>query len=305
MGISLSSVPDAIARIGVARDVAFGTYFLMRGRMTDALLAAAKRGAHVAVTAQANPYGGTARDDRPAANLALAGELRAAGAEVTLLDRDARPFHLKAAVCDDAVFFDDRNWTGSGRELVIDDENAGDAAVVRAALAGNARTPGGHGAETAAVATTKGDALAREAALLDDARSAPAIVETETIGNGPLSHALRMHAKGGAATTLIVRPAKHRSFSERKTIHSLRRDGVTVLTSGTDEKLAVAGDEAWVGSANGTGLFHTGRDGKPVNTGDQVEWGLRTREPQLVDAVRAALARDAGREQRITVAAAA
>ncbi len=275
-----------VARIRSAHDVAFGTYFLRPGRVADALIAAAKHGAGVTVTMQHDPYGGGADDDRPKLNEAVAERLRDAGARVTLLDRDATAFHAKAAVVDGVAYLDDRNWTASGHEVVIADSNAEDAALVRAAI-------DGHGGKDDALATRKDEALKREAQLLTSSLDAPAIVESETIGNGPLTHALRVRGDAGAPTTLIVRHAKHRSTAERKAIRALRDHGVRVLTNGSNEKLALVGGSAWIGSANGTGWHHTGKDGKSVSTGDQVEWGLVTHEAELVDAVRAALARDA------------
>jgi|SRR5579884_59048 len=286
MGLMLSSVGAMLARMRTARDVELGTYFLRPGRVTEALLEAAKRGAHVRVAAQHDPYGGDAADARPQANDAIARELRAAGAEVTLFERDATPFHLKAAVCDGEAFLDDRNWTGSGKDLVLADDDRRDVQLVGEALRGTA------GAD-AALALRKDEALRREAALIEGAPHDPVLVETETIGRGPLSHALREHAAAGAATTLIVAPAPARKRSEAETIRELRAHGVRVLTGGSDEKMALAGDAAWIGSANGTSTYYTGKDGRPRPAGDQIEWGLVTREPRLVDAVRAALARDA------------
>ncbi|MDB5029028.1 MAG: hypothetical protein JWO66_2717, partial [Candidatus Eremiobacteraeota bacterium] len=119
MTLSLSSVPDVLARIAAARDVAFGAYFLPRGPMRDALAGAAQRGAHVAVTLQADPYRNPfgARCNADAARL-----LRDAGAAVTLLPSDRAPFHLKAAVCDGVAYLDDRNWTLRGPEIVVKDD---------------------------------------------------------------------------------------------------------------------------------------------------------------------------------------
>jgi len=88
--------------------------------MRDALIRAAERGAHVAVTLQADPYRNPdgKRDNREAARL-----LSTAGAEVTLLPSTRAPFHLKAAVCDGVAYLDDRNWTARGPEMVIADDD--------------------------------------------------------------------------------------------------------------------------------------------------------------------------------------
>lgn len=274
--LSLSSVPDVLARIGSAREVAFGSYFLTRGPMRDALVGAAQRGAHVAVTLQADPYRGAGK--RAPDNVASTSLLRAAGADVSLLARDATPFHLKAAVCDGVAYLDDRNWTVRGPEIVVADDDPRDVALVRDALAG-------HGGGDATLATRKDEVLRREVALIDGAPRAPVTVETERVGSSPLTAALRRHARGGAPTTLVLGRAADRTPRERATIAGLARDGVRVRTGGTNEKLALAGDTAWIGSGNATAAFGRGAG--------QLEWGLVTRDAALVGAVAAALKRDA------------
>jgi hypothetical protein len=272
--LSLSSVPDVLARIGSAHDVAFGSYFLPHGAMRDALAGAAQRGAHVSVTLQADPY----RNPFGArCNADAARALRAAGAGVALLPSDSAPFHLKAAVCDGVAYLDDRNWTKRGPELVVADDDPADVRLVRDALAG-------HGGADAALATRKDVALAREVALVDGARDAPVIVETERVATSPLTRALRQHARAGGETTLVVARASRRSRQEASAIAQLAADGVVVRAGGSNQKLALAGDTAWIGSGNATGA--SGR------TAGQLEWGMLTREPAVVGAVAAALAHD-------------
>jgi hypothetical protein len=274
--LSLSSVPDVLSRIASAHDVAFGSYFLMRGPMRDALAGAARHGAHVAVTLQADPYRGSGK--RAPDNVASARVLRDAGARVSLLARDEVPFHLKAAVCDGVAYLDDRNWTQRGPEIVVADDDPRDVALVRDAL-------GGRGGGDATLATRKDEVLRREVALIESAPHAPVIVETERIGTTPLSAALRRHARGGASTTLVLGRARDRSRSELTTIARLVADGVVLREGGANEKLALAGDTAWIGSGNATAAFGRGAG--------QLEWGLVTKDPALVGAVRTALARDA------------
>jgi phosphatidylserine/phosphatidylglycerophosphate/cardiolipin synthase-like enzyme len=273
VAVSLSSVPALLARVASARDVAFGAYFLPPSAVRDALVAAARRGAHVAVTLQADPYRNPhgARLNRDAARA-----LRHAGAHVTLLRSDTVPFHLKAAVCDGAAYLDDRNWTKRGPETVVRDDDPRDVALVRAALAGR-------GGSDDALATRKDEALRREIALVDHARGA-VTVETERVATSPLTRALLRHAARGARTTLIVARAAHRSRTESHALAALRAGGVDIREGGTNEKLALAGGTAWIGSGNATGA--SGR------SAGQVEWGMRTRVRALVGAVRAALARD-------------
>jgi hypothetical protein len=274
VSLSLSSVPDVLARIGTARDVGFGTYFLPHGATREALNAAARRGAHVIVTLQRDPY----RNPFGArANAEAARELRAAGAEVSLLSSDRVPFHLKAAVCDGVAYLDDRNWTKRGPEIVVRDDDPSDVALVRDALAGR-------GGADAALATRKDLSLQREIELVEHAgKTVPVVVETETVATSPLTRALESRARAGSPTTVVVGSTARNSATQRSAIAQLRAAGVTVRGGGTNEKLALAGDCAWLGSGNATGA--AGR------AAGQLEWGLLTRDPALVGAVRDALAR--------------
>jgi hypothetical protein len=272
--LSLSTVPDVLTRIGSARDVAFGSYFLPHGAMRDALTGAARRGAHVAVTLQADPYRNPfgSRCNAEAARVLLA-----AGAAVSLLPSDRAPFHLKAAVCDGVAYLDDRNWTKRGPEIVVADDDPHDVALVRRALAGR-------GGADRTLATRKDVALSREVAVVAGAHGIPVTVETERVATSPLTRALQRHARSGAKTTLVVAPSNHHSAREASAIAQLVADGVIVREGGSNQKLALAGSVAWIGSGNATGA--SGRNAA------QLEWGLRTRNRALVGAVATALARD-------------
>ena len=278
MAVTLSSVSTAVAAVRAARDVRFGALVLAAGPMRDALIAAAAGGAHVEVTLQRDPYRGGPGER--ATNRRAARALRAAGATVFLRDRAGEPAHLKAAVCDGVAYLCDRNWAAGGDELVVADDRRPDVALVRRALhdgAGGTRT---------GFATRKDAALRDEARLIDAAREGPVVVETESFGAGPVGAALRRHAQGGGPTTLIVAAREARSNRrERAALASLRAAGVDVREGGANEKLALCGDAVWVGSANAT---FAARD-----EGAQTEWGLISRAPALVAAVRAALERDA------------
>jgi hypothetical protein len=279
MALTLSSVSGAADAVRSARDVRFGALVLYPGAMCDALLDAARGGARVDVTLQRNPYRGGAAERL--ANRRAAHTLRAAGATVTLRDRERQPFHVKAAVCDGVAYLCDRNWAADGRELVVADDDAAEVELVRSTLRDAA------GGTCGALATRKADALRAEAELIRGARGVPVTVETESFGGGAISAALREHAAGGAPTTLIVsaREAAH-DGRERALIAHLRAAGVDVRETGANEKLALCGEAAWIGSANAT--FAGGREA------DQIEWGAVTRDAALVGAVRAALSRDAG-----------
>jgi hypothetical protein len=272
--LSLSSVPDVIARIGSARNVAFGSYFLPHGAMREALTAAARRGAHVAVTLQADPY---RNPFGRRCNADAARALRAAGARVSLLPSEHAPFHLKAAVCDGVAYLDDRNWTKRGPEIVVADDAPRDVELVRDALAG-------HGGADSALATRKDVALAREVDVIEAAGDAAVTVETERVATSPLTRALQAHARAGGKTTLVIARTSRHSPHEASAIVHLVADGVVVREGGSNQKLALAGRVAWIGSGNATGA--SGRNAA------QLEWGMRTRNRDLVGAVAAALARD-------------
>lgn len=274
MSISISSSADVLARIGTARDVHFGAYILPAGPMRDALEAAARRGAHVAVTLQRDPF----RDPRGALarlNAASAAALRGAGARVALLPSARVAFHLKAALCDGVAYLDDRNWPARGGDTVVADDDPRDVALVRATLAGRAGTDD-------ALATRKDAALAREAALIDGARGAPVVLATESFGAGPISVALRRHAASGAPTTLVV-DQRRLSPPQRALVEHLRSQGVRVRTSDADEKLLLAGGAVWLGSANASCAYG--------ERGAQTEWGIVSRDPALVARVRETVAR--------------
>jgi len=277
VALSLSCVSDVLARIAGARDVAFATYSIRPdGPAQKALLTAAKHGAHVVVTMQRDPY---KDEDGAIYNAQCAAALRRAGARVSLLPRDRIPFHLKAVVCDGVAYLDDRNWTKGGREIVVADDSARDVALARAAItrhaAGCSRT----------LAMRKDAALEREAALIRRAGDAPVIVESEYVDGSPLTTALFEHAARNAGTTLILGSWRHYTKHESALIRSLRDAGVKVLETGGNEKLALAGDTAWIGSANATGVYS--------RAAGQIEWGVVTRCRALVKAVAAALRRDA------------
>ncbi|HEY0615420.1 MAG TPA: hypothetical protein VGC96_12290, partial [Candidatus Elarobacter sp.] len=165
-----------------------------------------------------------------------------------------------------------------GPEIVVADDAPRDVALVRDALAG-------HGGAHGRLATRKDEALRRETAVVEGAGRTPVIVETERVATSPLTRALVRHAERGAPTTLVLAPAKRHSHAETRALAALRAAGVTVREGGKNEKLALAGDAAWVGSGNATGA--TGRNAA------QLEWGLTTRIPALVRAIRRAVSRDA------------
>jgi hypothetical protein len=267
VGPALASSSDVVTGIAGAHEIAFGSYLVPRA-LRDALIAAAHRGAHVAVTIEAAPYN-DATGCLARFNAATADALREAGADVRLLSRDQVAFHLKAAVCDGVAYLDDRNWPARGDTIVRDDDPR-DVAVVRAAL-------DGHGGSDDALATRKDLALQREADLIDAARGAPVVVATESFGAGTISAALRRHAANGDPTTLIVARGK----ANASVLAGLARAGVTVKIGVAAEKFALAGDAVWLGSANAT---YAGGE-----FGEQTDWGLVSRDPALIAEIGARL----------------
>lgn len=246
-----------------------------------ALLKAARTNhAHVVVTLQRDPY---RAPEAVALNAASARALRRAGAHVRLLDLDRSAFHLKAAVCDGVAYLDNRNWPKKDAQIVVADDAPRDVALLRAALtgrgAGSSRT----------LALRKDVALARETALIRRAGSAPVFVESENIGASPLARALQAHAAHGARTVLILGNWRDSRPAEGALIDKLRAAGVDVRETGTNAKMALAGDQVWIGSANATGAYDD-------RTASQADWGVVTGVKALVNAVRAALRRDGARD---------
>jgi phosphatidylserine/phosphatidylglycerophosphate/cardiolipin synthase-like enzyme len=266
--LALSSTDALLAAIRGAHTVAFSAYALHPGRVLDALESAARDGVRVSVRVERAPY----KDDAGAReNGRVLVALRSAGADARATDG----LHLKAAVIDSAVFLDDRNWADDGADTIVRDDFAGDARVVRDALAGRTDPP------SPFFATRKADALAEEARLLYHARAGEdVIVETESFGFGrQIYAALSVIARQGRTVRLLVAARDlHDSPIESKAIADLRRAGVSVRVCDSDEKFALAGDRrAWLGSANAT-------QGVP----DQRDWGMRTDNPAIVAHLRAA-----------------
>ena len=273
MALALSSFSAAVDGIARARRVDFGAYVLRAGPMRDALVTAAHRGASVIVTLQRDPFGDVDGSEA-AANAACAAQLRAAGAQVTLLARDAVAFHCKAAICDGTAYLDDRNWPRQGG-IVLSDDDPRDVALVRRALDGS-------GGDDGTLATRKDAALARETAVIDEAPlDVPLVASSESFGAGEIADALRRRAARGGETALLV-DGRELDPRRRAVVESLERAGVAVRNDGAGEKFVLAGDRAWIGSANAT---YAGGE-----RADQIEWGAVTAAKEVLDALRAAAA---------------
>jgi hypothetical protein len=286
MSITLASIPAVASAAAHARSITLTAYTLRAGAVRDALLSAARGGASVRVRLERDPIDDGA-GTLHAANAETVALLRAAGADAAVSGPGEPVLHLKAAVIDGVAWLDDRNWAGDGPETVVRDSDADDVAAVAAGIAGN-RGSDGH------LGTTKSRAQALEAEVIAAAGSAPLAVESESFGTGAIYNALLHRGEAGLPTRLLVagREAEQpgpRGDTERKRLARLQALGVEVRTGDPraldyDEKIAVAGGEAWVGSANATYAHGS--------AGAQRDWGMRTREPSLVDGLRAEFERN-------------
>lgn len=249
--VALSSTSEVLERLASAREISAEAYTL-HGPVLRALEAAARRGAHVAVRLEGAPF------DDPKGSLAKenakrAAELRSAGALATL----GHPLHAKEIAIDGILYLDEKNWGSNDMVLRSDDP-----------------------AEAASIPATKAEALAQEAQLIERARRLDeVVVESESFGsnNAPYA-ALKELGIAGAAPRLLVSDRDLRGNDrERDVLEGLVRDGVRVRICKDSEKLAVAGERAWLGSANATATY-----GKT----DMTDWGLRTENAEIVNAVR-------------------
>ncbi len=279
MTVALPTRQQFVDAVDVASRVTLSAYELStRGKVTAALERAADRGARVAVTLEGAPYGDAVDAGRAAfENEETAAALRRHGVTVQLTGPRDLPLHMKAAVVDRAAYLDDRNWPSSGSDTLVSTTDATDVAAVRSALAG---TP----ASTADLATEKSRALGMEAETIYEAPGDRVDVESESFGTSVVSAALRDRAAAGAHVRLIVarREFAHANSVERSSLARLAAAGVEIRLASGAEKLCVAGDRAWVGSANATYASAV----EPV-----LDWGMRIVAPSAVRDLEAAFAR--------------
>jgi hypothetical protein len=259
--LSLSSSAAAAAALRGARSATFVAYTLRRGAIFDALEAAARGGARVTVQLEGAPYG-DADGSFARANAATVAELRGAGVDARLSGPGDAPIHAKELEVDGALYLDDRNWGAD--DLVVRDDDPADAAV----------------------ATHKRAALASEAALLRgsslpgaDAGGAP-IVESESFGccNAVYSAVDALAKRGLAPRVLVCERELRGNARERTMLEKLAADGARVRVTAATDKLALAGDNAWIGSANTTAA---------IALPDTIDWGVATNDRDIVAAVRA------------------
>jgi hypothetical protein len=246
--LQLSSTDAAIASIESGKQV-FVEAYTLHGPVLRALEDAARRGARVTVELERAPFD-DAKRHLGSENARIAAELAQAGADARLED----PIHAKTISVDGTLFLDEKNWHED--DIVLRDDDA------------------------ASIPMTKREALDQEAQLLCHARSCDGvIVESESFGAGNATYsALKALALAGAAPRLLVSERDLRgSPRERAALKHLAQNGVCVRVCKDSAKLAVAGNRAWLGSANAT--YADGKWAMP-------DWGLCTDDVEIVRSVR-------------------
>lgn len=275
--IQTATTSDVLSAIGRSHSVLLSAYVLRPGELLDALEAAARRGARVTVRLEGRPYAGNdaAEEAKLAAqNREAVTELRAAGGDAELVDTsqaDGPPLHLKAAVCDDVAYLDDRNWPGDGEDTILRDDFLHDVAAIEGVLLHT------HAPPAKWFWTNKAQALAGETRLLYGAQQAGTVdVESESFGRGSGTYgALKALAQSGVHCRLLV-SQRDVTTKSQAALEALERDGVQVRVGDFDEKMAVVdGARAWTGSANAT----------YARAPYQLDWGVRTDTPQVVQAL--------------------
>jgi hypothetical protein len=189
---------------------------------------------------------------------------------------------MKAVIADGKLFLDDRNWPADGRDTILTTTDPADLAAVRSALESLA-SPGGSvsaggAADAGVLATIKGRALDLEVATIAAAATDGVDgvdCESESFGAGRVSAELLRLAEAGEHVRLLV-AARRVCASEARTLCDLQAAGVEVRLGQRGEKLAIAGGQAWVGSANATSA-------SPAT----LDWGYATAEPGIVAPLRA------------------
>ncbi len=201
-------------------------------------------------------------------------ELVRDGADARLVDDDGTaPVHAKAALVDGRLYLDDVNFARDEESTIVRDDARPDARALRDAIAGRFDSP------RRDFALRKSDALALEAGVLGAVHHrSDVVVESESVGSGNAVYsALERLGRAGCAPRLLV-SREALCAKERALLARLRTNGVCVRICTSNEKFAVAGSRAWVGSANATSAFLTP---------DQLDWGARTAKRAVVDELRA------------------
>lgn len=239
--VSLASTADLAESIRQAHNVELDAYVLRNPLVVYSLESAARAGAHVTVH-----LGDPGRAPERDANAAVMRALKAAGARVTPepgFGPDA--LHAKIAIVDDSTYFDDRNFTSEQSETLICDRRK---AGVREHL------------------RPKDEVLADEAKMLREGAGHDVVLATESLGPGPVVDALIERARHGDSVRVMYNRETQNPVAALA-VARLRAAGVQLRLSAENHKIAVSGDDAWIGSANAS-----------PGAGEQREWGMQVPE---------------------------
>ena len=260
-GISLVST-DALTRaIRDARTVDLAAYTLTPGMATTrALIDAADRGAKVSVQLDGFAFGEAERWNRETLPL-----LRSHGISAKVTQQE---LHLKAAIVDGVPYLSDRNFARGG--ITVRDDIPEDRPVIVGAM---------HGAfeENDHLWMTKASAVVHEARVLSTRSTRYVKLSSESFGCGtPVYDQLRSRAELGDQVRVLVTQREFASTpAEQTCLRDLANLGVYVRVGTSNDKLALDGDDIWVGSANAT-----------AGVGEQIEWGLAMRSSVIAAAAR-------------------
>lgn len=267
MAIELSTHQAFLDAVSTAKRIDVSAYCLAPP-MLDALETAADRGAYVAVSLEATPFGDRS-GARAKANEWTVRALQRHGAHAELSRAE---IHSKAAIVDGVAWLDDRNFPKTGPDLIVRDDDPADVQAVRQTFDGKA-PPGGR------IGFTKAAALAIEAETIRTAPRGEIDCASESFNGGTISHELTVRAAAGDRVRLVVDAGEARGWREARALSNLARRGVEIrVCRGGVDKLTVCGDRAWLGSANATY--------PDPRTALQSEWGLATANPDAIAALR-------------------
>ncbi len=274
--LTLSSIAAVVSALHDAREVSVLAYTLHPGAVENALLDAARRGAHVRVRLEGQPYNDP-QGELIADNETAVRTLRDAGADAQLTNapNSSEPaLHAKAIVAGTTLFLDDRNFANDSEETILRDTSPGDRAIVMDAVEGKGDSP------SPLFQINKRDAIASESQLLRSAQPHDTVaLETESFGtHNRVYYALDALAKAGARPRLLVSSLDvPNNTREQRALEQLQHDGVEIRITAANEKFALVDQRAWIGSANATASFESP---------DQLDWGARTDQPAIVSHLR-------------------
>lgn len=269
MSITLSTHDAFLSALEAAHAVSLSSYAISYD-IANELEACAKRGGEVRVQLAAHPVG-DADGKRAAAVARMVRQLRDSGVDASLAAPGGTAPHAKAAVIDGVLWLDDRNFPRTGPDLVLRDDMPADVAAATSWMNGTL-------VRSDRIAFTKNDALQQEAAMIAAAPRGEIDISTEDIGTGPVEFALAQRLAGGDHVRVLADLSECTTPSALNALDILRSAGAEVRSRRSVDKLAITGNQAWLGSANAT---YPG-----AQTATQSDWGLVTSATATVDDLR-------------------